>query len=397
MQLSELHLLVAEDHDLQRRAMVLLLNRMGVHHVREAADGRSALAAFEDEDESLDLVICDLDMPEMDGMELIRRIGASGKSPSMIVHSALAPDLLHSVEQMTRAQGIRLLGSIEKPATQEKLQPMLDGACTASPRAGARGGLKLSIDEIRAGLEGGEFEAFMQPKVRVADGTVAGAEALARWRHPKHGLLFPSAFIAPIEAEGEVDALTWAMLRSASASCRDWRKAGLAASVSVNLSPSTISNPASCEKILQIVRDADLEPKAVVLEVTETLAMTNVATSLENLIRLRMRGFGLAIDDFGTGHSSLQQLSRVPFTELKIDRSFVNGASEQPRLRAILETGIGVAARLGIESVAEGMETQEDWDLLEQLHCDIAQGYFVAKPMEAKAFPDWAAGWKMPG
>jgi EAL domain-containing protein (putative c-di-GMP-specific phosphodiesterase class I) len=377
--------------------MVLLLNKMGVHHVREACDGRSALAAFEDKDESLDLVICDLDMPEMDGMELIRRIGASGKSPSMIVASALAPDLLHSVEQMTRAQGVRLLGSIEKPATPEKLMPMLDGACNASPRAGARGGLKFSIDEIRAGLEGGEFEAFMQPKVRIQDGTVAGAEALARWRHPKHGLLFPAAFIGPIESEGEVDALTWAMLRSASASCKAWRKSGLAASVSVNLSPSTISNPASCEKILQIVREADLETKAVVLEVTETIAMTHVATSLENLIRLRMRGFGLAIDDFGTGHSSLQQLSRVPFTELKIDRSFVNGAAEQPRLRAILETGIGVAARLGIESVAEGMETHEDWDLLAQLHCDIAQGYFVAKPMEARAFPDWAAGWKTPG
>ena len=396
MQLSDLHLLVAEDHDLQRRAMVLLLNKMGVHHVREASDGRTALAAFEDEDETLDLVICDLDMPEMDGMELIRRIGASGRSPSMIVASALAPDLLHSVEQMTRAQGIRLLGSIEKPATPEKLQPMLDCACTASPSAGARGGLKFSIGEIRAGLEGGEFEAFMQPKVHIQTGKVAGAEALARWRHPKHGLLFPAAFIGPIEAEGEIDALTWAMLRSASAACRAWRKSGLAATVSVNLSPSTIGSPASCERILQIVRDADLEPGAVVLEITETLAMTNVATSLENLIRLWMRGFGLAIDDFGTGHSSLQQLSRIPFTELKIDRSFVNGAYAQPRLRAILETGIGVAARLGIESVAEGMETQEDWDLLAQLHCNIAQGYFVAKPMEAKAFRDWAAGWKTP-
>ena len=396
MQLSDLHLLVAEDHDLQRRAMVLLLNKMGVHHVREACDGRTALAAFEDEDETLDLVICDLDMPEMDGMELIRRIGASGRSPSMIVASALAPDLLHSVEQMTRAQGIRLLGSIEKPATPEKLQPMLDCACTASPSAGARGGLKFSIGEIRAGLEGGEFEAFMQPKVHIQTGKVAGAEALARWRHPKHGLLFPAAFIGPIEAEGEIDALTWAMLRSASAACRAWRKSGLAATVSVNLSPSTIGSPASCERILQIVRDADLEPGAVVLEITETLAMTNVATSLENLIRLWMRGFGLAIDDFGTGHSSLQQLSRIPFTELKIDRSFVNGAYAQPRLRAILETGIGVAARLGIESVAEGMETQEDWDLLAQLHCNIAQGYFVAKPMEAKAFRDWAAGWKTP-
>jgi EAL domain-containing protein (putative c-di-GMP-specific phosphodiesterase class I) len=132
----------------------------------------------------------------------------------------------------------------------------------------------------------------------------------------------------------------------------------------------------------------------MVLEITESAAMTNVGQVLENLTRLRMKGFGLSIDDYGTGYSSMQQLMRVPFTELKIDQSFVSHASRQESSRLILESSLDMARKLNITSVAEGAETQEDWNLLRECSCDLAQGFFIAEPMEAGVFPDWVREWE---
>jgi EAL domain-containing protein (putative c-di-GMP-specific phosphodiesterase class I) len=140
----------------------------------------------------------------------------------------------------------------------------------------------------------------------------------------------------------------------------------------------------------------DLDPRRMVLEITESAAMTNVGPVLENLARLRMKGFGLSIDDYGTGYSSMQQLTRIPFTELKIDRSFVAGASRHETSRVILESSLGMARKLNIQSVGEGAETREDWDLLLACGCDLVQGYFVAKPMEAAKFTDWMREWRAP-
>jgi EAL domain-containing protein (putative c-di-GMP-specific phosphodiesterase class I) len=130
-----------------------------------------------------------------------------------------------------------------------------------------------------------------------------------------------------------------------------------------------------------------------VLEVTESAATTNVGRALENLSRLRMKGFGLSIDDYGTGYSSMQQLTRVPFTELKIDQSFVRNIPTVGAARVVLESSLEMARKLNLTSVAEGVETRGDWDLLRELGCDYAQGYFVAMPMDAAAFMAWAQKW----
>jgi EAL domain-containing protein (putative c-di-GMP-specific phosphodiesterase class I) len=134
----------------------------------------------------------------------------------------------------------------------------------------------------------------------------------------------------------------------------------------------------------------------MVLEITETAAMTDIGKALENLARLRMKGFGLSIDDYGTGYSSMQQLSRIPFTELKIDQSFVLSATEKESSRVMLASSLDLARNLKLKSVAEGVETRAHWDVLKNLGCDIAQGYFVARPMEAKAFEDWVLEWRAP-
>ncbi len=173
-----------------------------------------------------------------------------------------------------------------------------------------------------------------------------------------------------------------------------WSKRGSPYTVSVNLSLKSLDDPKLADRITETVRRQGVDPSFIILEVTETAAMTDVARCLENLARLRMKGFGLSIDDYGTGYSSMQQLARVPYTELKIDQSFVLGAASQPRLRVMLESSMELANRLGLTVVAEGVETRQDWDLLKQLGCHKAQGYFIAKPLPADKFLDWVDEWR---
>ncbi len=396
MSIASLNFLIAEDHDFQRRTLVKMLAGMGAKEVHEAPDGNVALKIINDPKQSVDIVISDLDMPGMDGMEFIRRLGEAKRRVSLIVSSALERKLLASVATMTQAYGVSLLGVVEKPPTLGKLEPLfrLYKRPQPEPDQPRTVGPTFALEEITAGLKNDEFEPFLQPKVELATGQVKGAEALARWRHPHKGIIAPYAFIRPLEDNGLIDELTWVMLKKAAAFCSAWRATGVDATVSVNLSLKSLGDVEIADRVTELVRSQNLEPQHVILEVTESAATTDVGKALENLARLRMKGFGLSIDDYGTGYSSMQQLTRIAFTELKIDQSFVMNAAKQNSARVILESSLEMAKKLTITSVAEGVETQADFDLLCQLRCDVAQGYFIARPMECAAYLSWVRDWK---
>lgn len=398
MKAEELCFLVAEDHDFQRRTLVGMLKRLGAKEVVDAADGKSALDLFRDAATTVDILISDLDMPGMDGMELIRHIGEAGIPVSIILSSAVEHAVLASVQTMTKAYGIPLLAAIEKPVTLQKLEAAIERyqpplAKSDRPRAASS---PFTLDEVRRGLENGEFEPFFQPKIDLSTGRVEGAEALARWRHPDKGIIGPYAFIGVMEDGGLIDDLTWVMLRCSARQRREWASRGMELSISVNLSLKSLVDTEIAERITQIVRAEGVDPHAIILEVTESAAMTQVPQALENLARLRMRGFRMSIDDYGTGYSSMQQLTRVAFTELKIDQSFVMNALDEDSCRVILESSSEMARKLKIQSVAEGAETRRHWDLLQLLGCDIVQGYFIARPMAAADFEAWIGQWKPP-
>ncbi|HZF19907.1 MAG TPA: EAL domain-containing response regulator [Burkholderiales bacterium] len=397
MQIADLNFLVAEDHDFQRRTLVRMLAGLGAKNIADAADGRAALEIFRDPGRRIDIIISDLEMPGMDGMEFIRHVGAAGVPVSVILSSALDPALVSSVETMTKAYGITLLGAIEKPVTPQKLEGLIRKYAPPKPKAAKPAGAgPLPLEEIRQGLKNGEFVPFFQPKVSLSDGTVTGAEALARWLHPQKGIIAPYAFIGPLEEHGLIDNLTWTMLEKSAKLCRDWTSNGLEVTVSVNLSLKSLTDPGLAERVTEIVQGQGLEPRRMVLEVTESAAMTDVGRALENLARLRMKGFGLSIDDYGTGYSSMQQLSRIPFTELKIDQSFVLNAIEKESSKVILASSLDMAKKLKLKAVAEGVETRAHWNQLKSLNCDIAQGYFIAKPMDTRTFSEWVLAWTPP-
>jgi len=385
--------LVAEDHDFQRRTLVRMLKTLGAKEVLEAKDGLEALTILK-QSGPVDLLICDLDMEQMDGMELIRNIGQAdsvgadsvepGSVGAVIVLSGHERSLLDTVAKMARAYGVKLLGAIDKPLTLDRLRNVLD--VHGQQVAAAEPWHQFSVGEILDGLRLGQFDAFFQPKVSLSTGQVAGAEALARWHHPEFGLVGPIAFVPPLEQAGEIEELTFAMLGQAAAACRQWAELKSGISVSVNISPTSLDDPGLAERIAAVTSAAGLDPRQMILEFTETAAIGNTGVTLENLVRLRMRGFGLSIDDYGTGFASLQQLQLAPFSELKIDRSFVTGWADNPSSRAIVETSVQMARQLGFRSVGEGVETEADWNMLKDAGCDMAQGYFIARPMAQAQF-----------
>jgi EAL domain-containing protein (putative c-di-GMP-specific phosphodiesterase class I)/CheY-like chemotaxis protein len=395
MQIADLRFLVVEDDDFQRNALVRLLKRLKATYVCAAAHGGEALEWVAKSDGPFDIVISDLQMPKMDGMELIRHLGERGYRASLILASALDRSLLAAVETMTKTYGITLLGAIEKPVTRESLARMLTRHVPPSHKQQNQGPSTVSftIDEIMAGLKNDQFEPFFQPKIEISTRRVVGAEALARWRHPQHGIIAPFAFIQVLEDNDQIDSLMWVMLKKSSLFCRNLTSAAIDATISVNLSLKSLTDVDLANRISDIVKACGIEPRQLCLEVTESAATTDLGKALENLTRLRMKGFGLSIDDYGTGYSSMQQLTRIPFTELKIDRSFVTNAPSNAQTKVILASSLDLAKELGILAVAEGVETQADWDLLEELGCDLAQGYFIAKPMPEESYLAWQQDW----
>ncbi len=397
MEFGNRAVMVVEDHDFQRRMMLRLLKDLGVVDLVEAANGREAMEILTARATPVDVVFCDLDMPEMDGIEFISHLAEKQLALSVAVVSGMEPSILNTVETMARAYGLQVLGAIVKPLTLQELTTCLGRYV---PREKDHSGYvavkEFTPEDLKAGLARREFLAFFQPKVSFSTGELLGVEALVRWFRPGHGVVTPIYFIPSIELEGLVVPLTETLLQQTCAYLLAWQERGLHLDASVNVSMLCLSDVSIADRFNDIVRKADCDPKRITLEVTETEVMSEVAKVLNVLARLRLKGFGLSIDDFGTGYSSLQQLSNVPFTELKIDQSFVKDSPEQPRHRTIVQTSLELARKLNLKTVAEGVETRAEWDLLKSLGCEQAQGYFIARPMPGPQIPDWAQLWQAP-
>ena len=257
-----------------------------------------------------------------------------------------------------------------------------------------RAASRRTPEELDRALRTQQLVLHYQPKVALADGAVVGVEALVRWRHPVDGLLYPDSFVSVAEASGQIDALTRHVLSQALAQARRWRDAGLALKVAVNVSMDNLARLDFPEFVLRETAHHGVPPTELLLEVTESRLMRDARAPMDILTRLRLKHIGLSIDDFGTGHSSLAQLRDIPFDELKIDRGFVHGSRELATQRAIFNASLDMAHQLEMTAVAEGVEDRADWDFVRESGCDIAQGYFIGRPMPADALPEWMRQWR---
>lgn len=380
--------LIIDDHPFQRSYLKRILLKLSALEIHEAENGVEALSILKTAPK-VDIIISDLDMPEMDGIEFMRHLASGYQSPSVIISSATESSLIASVEKMALEYGVKLLGIIDKPVDLKKLCLLFDKHHEKKAPRSALNNTFFDLKSILAAVDNDEFEPHFQPKVELATGRVVGCEALARWRHPEHGIVAPYAFIPLLETSKQIDELTIKMIKKSAEACKQWHEEGLIISVSVNLSLVSLTDTTIVDRITSMVKDVGLEPRYVTFEITETAAMTEVASSLEILTRLRMRGFGLSVDDYGTGYSSLKQLTRVPFSELKIDQGFVSGCSHNNTSGSIVESSVQMASKLNLCSVAEGVEALEEWDFLKAIKCDLAQGYLIARPMSNNNFTDF--------
>lgn len=394
MDIAHLHFLVADGDTAVRKSLCDMLATLGATRISEVSDGNSALKCFHDTFvPPVSIAIIDIALAGMDGLELIRTLASANCRARIIVTGHLDSTLLFSIETMAQAYGLELLGTLGKPVAGTALRSLIDHYQPPPPPANYEPAPVFSFAQVGKGLQERQFEPYFQPKIALETGRVKGLEVFARWIHPDYGVLGPSSFIDALEENNRIDFLDWWMIEKSVECCRDLHDQGLPVEVSINVAPETLAHPAFIQQISACVQRHQVAPGALTFEMPESSVLTNDPSFLERLVRLRMIGYGLAIDDYGTGRSNLQLLARVPFTELKIDRSFVDGASRRRGLGTVLSSCLGLARSLDRESCAVGVETRQDWDFLQGLGCTYAQGYHIARPMKAEAFPGWLEDW----
>lgn len=333
------------------------------------------------------VVVLDLQMSGSDGIELLRYLGVQGAKAQVLVASGMDQRVLTTAEQVGRAQGLTMLGALQKPIMLGDLEAVLRK--TMKPGAG------VTSIELELALARNELQVYYQPKATLIDGKwqAKGVEALARWRHPLRGFIPPPVFIHIAEASGLIRQLTEQVVESAIRQAAAWSAAGLPLSVAINLSPRLLNDRSFPDLAGGLAARYGVSPELITFEITESAAMSDPDTTMDVLTRLRVKSFGLSIDDFGTGYSSLKQLYLMPFSELKIDISFVRDVCHRDEARVMVETMVLLAHKLGLTACAEGVETAEVLDFLAKTHCDCAQGYLIGKPMPYQELPAAIAAW----
>jgi diguanylate cyclase (GGDEF)-like protein len=248
------------------------------------------------------------------------------------------------------------------------------------------------LAQLRSALDRNLIEVHYQPKVDTGTGRIRGVEALARWHHPERGMIGPLEFIPLAEQNGLIDQLTHQVLAQSLNQCRQWRADGIHLPVAVNLSTRCLADPALIDVVAGLLRDTEVEPGMLTLEITESAMIANAEEAIAVLTKIRELGIRLSIDDFGTGYSSMAHLHQLPIDELKIDKRFVSRIGAEAKGRVIVRAIVGLAHGLDLQVVAEGVEDRATLEQLRLLGCGIGQGYLFSKPLAAAELAPCIAG-----
>jgi EAL domain-containing protein (putative c-di-GMP-specific phosphodiesterase class I) len=338
------------------------------------------------------VVILDLHMPQADGVEVLRRLANDKCRAGILVVSGADRRVLGSAERLGANRGLNMLGAMQKPVQLQELRGKLGDAKLAQR--------KFTPADLEQAIAKEQLLVLFLPKVAVHDNggwSVEGSEALVRWDHPELGILMPDEFIPMAEDTGLIKPLTGFVLNETVEQLRRWHDLGLDLNVAVNVAAQLLEDLEFPDQVSKVLAQHDVEGSKLILEITESAAMGDRQTSMDVLTRLRLKGIELAIDDFGTGYSSLRQLFYMPFSELKIDASFVLEVAESNEARTMVEAMVTLAHNLGMSACCEGVETQEIWDFVASINCDKVQGFLISRPIDSDSLVKLVREWQDAG
>lgn len=386
---QNLNFLVIDDDPFMLLLIRKQLENLGANSIKTCSSANEALGVMQEPNSNVDIIISDLNMPGMDGVELFRHLTQLQLNFGIILISAVESRILETVRNLAVRLSLNILGTLSKPFDITQLKTLIHLYRPSSKLAPAAPIVDVSINELQQAVEEKQIQAYFQPQVNLRTGRLSGAEALAHWRHPTKGNISAERFITMAEQHHLIQDITEAMLEFCFEQQHYWRRNNLDIDMSVNISPQILDQLDLPETLMRLAQKYRLPPQRIIIEVTESSLMSDIAASIEILSRIRLKGFGLSIDDYGTGYSSLEKLRQIPFTELKIDKSFIHHATDDEANKIILESVVDLAKRLRLRCVAEGIEQKSDWELVKNLGCDNAQGFYIARPIRADKFLNW--------
>ena len=381
-------LLVVDDDLVQRVLISKIGAKLGYESVvvpsYEAATDLLSREAF-------DIMALDLSLGERDGVELLRFVAERDlREMSIVIISGCDDRVMKATRRVVAGLKLLLGGCLTKPLDLNRLRCAFD-LPQRSPLAVRSAGTppRITPDRIARGLADREFFVEFQPKIALGTGRVVGAEALARWRTAEFGLVSPMVFIPIAEQAGLIREVTDCILSSAMSQGRKLIERNPGFSIAVNISGSLMSDLTLPERIEATLRQANVPPSSLTVEITETTAMADVDRANDILVRLRLKKIGTAIDDFGTGYSSLAALARLPFSELKIDQSFIKGCEADDDMMKIVDASVALAKVFNMKVVAEGVESSQALEIIRRAGCDVAQGFYFAPSLRRSRAERW--------
>lgn len=354
-----------------------------VHSVLDAEFFESSFRAFDPA-----IVFLDLNMRNVDGVELLRFIAAERSDAAVVVTSGVDERLLGAAHSLGLSLGLDMLDPIRKPLIVQDVRQRLQAYHDRPPRQPDD-----SIEEaqLRDAIDHDLVDVFYQPMIDLNSGEVTCAEALARIRQPGQGLLMPRQFIALAEQTGLIEALTFRVLDRALRDLHGWSDLAPSLQVSVNVSPLLLDGVDLPDRFERVLAARRIAPERLMVEVTETRAPEDRQRMADTLSRFRLKGVQLALDDFGTGFCSLGQLYEFPYQTLKLDRKFAMHAAGNAEAAAMIRSSVDLARSVGLDVVAEGIQSEDTLRWLAQTGCDNGQGFHISPPISAAAFRAWLA------
>lgn len=371
-------LMIIEDDNIQAMSLKFQLNNLNYSSVDVVNSANAAKELISKN--YYDILFCDINMPETDGIKLLSSYVEVDLVGGIVITSAVSDEILSVTRGVCNLLGFKFVGVLSKPFSDIDLDNVIQDFFNATNKSKtAPNAVIINVDDIRQSFVEDRFFLLYQPQFDFRSGELCGVEALIRLDHQEYGCVLPHDFLSVVEESGFMKELFITTLNKSMLAISSLNSK---ISLSINVSQSLLEYDL-CDLVLSACKNADFSPELVTIELTEEQAYNSSASALSNLARLRLYNVGLAIDDFGTGYASLDKLTSLPFSSLKIDKAFVIDVTKNYQLQQIVTLCVRLSHSLGLNCVAEGVEDKDTWEFLKELGVDICQGYHTGKPMNA--------------